>query len=81
MGVIGYQRNSNHRINDAIDNVAWEQTILLGISQAQVALNHIQINFKDLDLSRTKSEVDAAASAVRDAERAMRCWNRPSRSR
>ena len=78
LGVMGYQWNSNHQISDAIDAVAREQTILSGISQAQVALNRIQVNFKDVDLSRTKSEVDAAAaSVVRDAERAKRGLERP----
>ena len=78
LGVMGYQWNSNHQISDAIEAVAREQTILSGISQAQVALNRIQLNFKDVDLSRTKSEVDAAAaSAVRDAERAKRGLERP----
>ncbi len=61
-GVIYNQWNSDRRIAEATDAVAREQTILTGISQAQVALNRIQLSLKAVDLARTAPEADAAVT-------------------
>ncbi|APT33872.1 methyl-accepting chemotaxis protein McpB [Methylobacterium phyllosphaerae] len=77
-GVIYNQWNSDRRIAEATDAVAREQTILTGISQAQVALNRIQLSFKAVDLARTAPEADAAVTrAAKEAEQASRGLERP----
>ncbi|KZB99886.1 Methyl-accepting chemotaxis protein 4 [Methylobacterium radiotolerans] len=78
VGVIYNQWNSDRRIAEATDAVVREQAILSGISQAQVALNRIQLSFKAVDLARTGPEADAAVSAAaREADQAMRGLERP----
>ena len=78
VGVIYNQWSSDRRIADATDAVAREQTILSGISQAQVALNRIQLSFKAVDLAKTGAEADAAVStASKEAEQAVRGLERP----
>nr|WP_042673479.1 HAMP domain-containing methyl-accepting chemotaxis protein [Methylobacterium sp. B34] len=78
VGVIYNQWSSDRRIADATDAVAREQTILSGISQAQVALNRIQLSFKEVDLAKTGAEADAAVfAASREAEQAVRGLERP----
>jgi len=65
-------------VREATDAVVREQAILSGISQAQVALNRIQLSFKAVDLARTGPEADAAVSAAaREADQAMRGLERP----
>ncbi|MGT2479091.1 methyl-accepting chemotaxis protein (plasmid) [Methylobacterium oryzae CBMB20] len=77
-GVIYNQWNSDRRIAEATDAVVREQTILSGISQAQVALNRIQLSFKAVDLAQTGPDADAAVSAAaKEADQAMRGLERP----
>ncbi|SFG29406.1 methyl-accepting chemotaxis protein [Methylobacterium gossipiicola] len=78
VGVVYNQWSSNHRIAEATEAVAREQTILSGISQAQVALSRLQIDLRGIDLARTSAEADRAVSdAGKVAAAAVRGLDRP----
>jgi len=77
-GVIYNQWSSNTQIRMATEALAREQAILLGISQAQLALNRIQVDYKAIDLARTGPEAEKVATAALDeAAAASRGLERP----
>jgi len=77
-GVIYNQWSSNTQIRIATEALAREQAILLGISQAQLALNRIQVDYKAIDLARTGPEAEKVATAALDeAAAASRGLERP----
>ena len=77
-GVIYNQWSSNTQIRIATEALAREQAILLGISQAQLALNRIQVDYKAIDLARTAPEAEKVATAALDeAAAASRGLERP----
>ncbi len=77
-GAVYNQWSSNTEISAANDAVAREETILRGISQAQLAVSRIQLNQKTIELARnaTASEA-AAAAALKEAQMAAANLEQP----
>ncbi len=77
-GAVYNQWSSNTEISAANDALAREETILRGISQAQLAVSRIQLNQKTIELARnaTASEA-AAAAALKEAQMAAANLQQP----
>ncbi len=69
-GAVYNQWSSNTEIRAANDALAREETILRGISQAQVAVARIQLSQKSVELARSAAAADAAVTAALDEARA-----------
>ncbi|KMO11844.1 hypothetical protein QR78_28100, partial [Methylobacterium indicum] len=70
-GAVYNQWSSNTEIRAANDALAREETILRGISQAQVAVARIQLNQKTMELARNATASDAAAAAALEEARGV----------
>ncbi|KMO31115.1 methyl-accepting chemotaxis protein, partial [Methylobacterium aquaticum] len=72
------QWSSNTEIRAANDTVAREETILRGITQAQLAVSRIQLSAKAVELARDAAAADAAvAAALNEAQAAAKGLERP----
>ncbi len=65
-GAVYNQWSSNTEISAANDAVAREETILRGISQAQLAVSRIQLSYRSVELARSAAAADAAVTAAQD---------------
>ncbi|MEN3234244.1 HAMP domain-containing methyl-accepting chemotaxis protein [Methylobacterium ajmalii] len=70
-GAVYNQWSSNREIRAANDALAREETILRGISQAQVAVARIQLSQKTMELARNATASDAAAAAALEEAQAV----------
>ena len=70
-GAVYNQWSSNREIRAANDALAREETILRGISQAQVAVARIQLSQKTMELARNATVSDAAAAAAGEEAQAV----------
>ncbi|KMO21007.1 methyl-accepting chemotaxis protein [Methylobacterium platani] len=68
-GAIINQWTSNTEVRAANEAVAREETILRGISQAQLAVSRIQLSQKTVELARDAAAADAAVAAALDEAR------------
>ncbi|WP_091745955.1 HAMP domain-containing methyl-accepting chemotaxis protein [Methylobacterium sp. ap11] len=68
-GAVYNQWSSNREIRAANDALAREETILRGISQAQMAVARIQVGQKTVELARSAAAADAAVAAALDEAR------------
>ncbi|MCF4127581.1 methyl-accepting chemotaxis protein [Methylobacterium sp. SyP6R] len=77
-GAVYNQWSSNTEISAANDAVAREETILRGISQAQLAVSRLQLSYRTVDLARNAAAADAAVAAAFDeANAAAKGLERP----
>lgn len=64
MGMLTNQWISNAEITNALAMVNREQTILDGISNADLALSQMRMNVRDVRLAKSKDDIDTALQAV-----------------
>ncbi|WP_157064101.1 hypothetical protein [Methylobacterium tarhaniae] len=72
------QWSSNTEIRAANDAVSREETILRGVTQAQLAVSRIQLSYKSVELARDAAAADAAVKrALDEASAAGKGLERP----
>ena len=77
-GAVYNQWSSNREIRAANDALAREETILRGVSQAQMAVARIQLGQKTVELARSAAAADAAvAAALEEARKASASLAQP----